>query len=105
MHRFNGFTDQFSTIKGGRLTRGLRDAFLRISGAEGVKWRAEYHGFRQETQSKDYGTEADLVAEVALAERLAGLISVADYRADGGNDSGIADKDEQGFWARLDYSF
>ncbi|MCZ6749513.1 MAG: hypothetical protein O7D96_09475 [SAR324 cluster bacterium] len=99
MHRFNGFTDQFSTIKGGRLTRGLRDAFLRISGAEGVKWRAEYHGFRQETQSQEYGTE------VALAEHLTGLISVADYRAGGGNDSGIADKDEQGFWARLDYSF
>ena len=36
---------------------------LRIFGAGGVKWRAEYHRFQQETQSQEYGTEVDLVAD------------------------------------------
>ncbi|MCH8843000.1 MAG: alginate export family protein [SAR324 cluster bacterium] len=105
-HKFNGWSDQFGATNGGRLERGLKEVYVLVKGKTGeLSWIARVHRFDQETKSQAYGSEIDFQAVIPLVHNVTGLLMVASYAADGENDSGVADKDEQLFAVRLEYGF
>ena len=105
-HLFNGYADQFTGSKGGKLTPGIRDTYLLVGGSRmGHRWHVAYHSFAQEVSSDAYGTELDAAVGRPITRELNVDLIFAMYTPDSGNDSGIGELDVTKYWVRADYKF
>ncbi len=110
-HKFNGWSDQFLATNGGKLRDGLKDYYAQAAiKYMGIKFMAVYHYF--DTSEDDhfdgtYGDEIDLLIAKKFTKNLSGLLKYANYNKDDNFENGFANptKDEQVFWARLQFSF
>ncbi len=77
-HLFQGWADQFLTTP----RQGIRDRYL-TAGAkiEKAQLLAEYHEFKSDFGSIDFGKELDFSVAYPLMPKLLGKIEYADYRA------------------------
>ncbi len=110
-HKFNGWADQFLATNGGNLRDGLQDFYVQ-AGVKlmGFKFLALYHYF--DTTEDDafdgtYGDEIDLLLVKKINKNITGLLKYAYYSQDDDKANGYANptRDEEVFWARLQYKF
>lgn len=85
LHAFNGWADQFGVTPAG----GLEDRYLGAGGKLGrgrldgkLNWALAWHDYSADIGG-DYGREWNASLAFPLPAGLAGLVKVADYRADG----------------------
>lgn len=85
LHAFNGWDDQFGTTP----AKGLDDRYLGLGGKTGrgrlagkLAWAVAWHDYRADVGSLRYGREWNASLGVPLPGGLAGLVKVADYRAE-----------------------
>lgn len=85
LHAFNGWADQFLVTPAG----GLEDRYLGAGGKFGrgrldgkLNWAVAWHDYSADVGG-DYGREWNASLGFPLPVGLAGLVKVADYRADG----------------------
>ena len=98
-HLFQGWADQFLTTP----RQGIRDRFL-TAGAkiEKAQLLAEYHEFKSDFGSIDFGKELDFSVAYPLMPKLLGKIEYADYKA-GDATSGKVDLTR--VWVTLIYNY
>ncbi len=98
-HPFQGWADQFLTTP----RQGIRDTYL-SGGAkiEKAQFSAEYHQFKSDFGSIDFGKEFDFAASYPLMAKLLGKIEYADYQA---GDATSAKVDLTRIWVTLIYSY
>ncbi len=110
-HKFNGWADQFLATNTGTLRDGLQDFYVQLgTNLMGIKFMAVYHYF--DTAENDafdgtYGDEIDLLVAKKFTKNLSGLLKYAYYSQDDDEANGFANptRDEEVFWARLQYNF
>lgn len=85
LHAFNGWADQFLVTP----AAGLEDRYLGAGGKFGrgkwdgkLNWNVAWHDYRADAGGR-YGREWNASLAFPLPAGLAGLVKVADYRADG----------------------
>ena len=97
LHAFNGWADKFLATP----SRGLEDTYISANGKAGqYAWAAAYHDYRAGTASATldhYGRELDLSLSRPLWKDWAGMLKVADYRADD------FARDTQKAWVQVEY--
>ncbi|MBN8214527.1 MAG: alginate export family protein [Xanthomonadales bacterium] len=97
LHAFNGWADKFLVTP----ARGLDDVYISANGKAGkFAWVAAYHDYRAETASAvldHYGRELDLSLSRPLWKDWAGMVKVADYRADD------FARDTRKVWVQVEY--
>jgi len=99
LHAFNGWSDQFNVIPAG----GLDDRYVAVNGSVGQRalgWTVAWHDYRATHRTAEggrYGTEWNASLSLPLAKNLAGLVKVADYRADGFG------RDDARLWLQLEW--
>ncbi len=77
-HLFQGWADQFLTTP----RQGIRDMYVSAGAKiEKAQLLAEYHHFKSDFDSIDFGREADFGVGYALTPKLQGKLEYADYRA------------------------
>ena len=97
-HLFQGWADQFLSTP----RQGLRDLIVSGSAKIGkAQILAEYHRFKSDFDSIDFGNEFDIGVSSALMRKLVGKFEYADYRA---GDAGSARADIRKLWLTLIYS-
>ena len=78
-HGPNGWADVFLNTP----DAGLEDCYVSLQGPVGpARWRVDYHDFRADATSADYGTEWDLSLMLPINERTSCTLKWADYDAD-----------------------
>lgn len=98
-HLFQGWADQFLTTP----RQGIRDRFL-TAGAkiEKAQLLAEYHEFKSDFGSIDFGKEFDFGVSYPLMPKLLGKIEYADYQA---GDVAAGKVDLTRVWVTLIYNY
>jgi hypothetical protein len=98
-HPFQGWADQFLTTP----SQGIHDTYL-TAGAkiEKAQMSAEYHKFKSDFGSVDFGNEFDFGVSYPLTPKLLGKIEYADYQA-GDVTSGKVDLTR--IWVTLIYNY
>lgn len=98
-HPFQGWADQFLTTP----RQGIRDTYL-SGGAkiEKAQLSAEYHQFKSDFGSIDFGKEFDFGASYPLMAKLIGKIEYADYQA---GDAVSGKVDLTRIWVTLIYNY
>ncbi len=98
-HLFQGWADQFLTTP----RQGIRDRFL-TAGAkiEKAQLLAEYHQFKSDFGSIDFGKEFDAGVSYPLRPRLIGKIEYADYQA---GDAASGKVDLTRVWVTLVFNY
>lgn len=98
-HLFQGWADQFLTTP----RQGIRDRFL-TAGAkiEKAQLLAEYHEFKSDFGSIDFGKEFDFGVSYPLMPKLLGKIEYADYQA---GDVASGKVDLTRVWVTLIYNY
>jgi hypothetical protein len=87
----------FGSLDGGN---GLVDTYASVTGKlAGVKLAAVYHDFESDEQTKDLGSEIDLLVAKKFSETYSGGLKYADYSAASG---GV---DKTVIWAWLGMKF
>jgi hypothetical protein len=98
-HLFQGWADQFLTTP----RQGLRDTFLSASARiEKAQLLAEYHDFKSDSRSIDFGEEFDIGVSYPLMQKLIGKLEFADYKA---GDSTSGKVDTRKFWLTLIFNY
>ena len=98
-HLFQGWADQFLTTP----RQGIRDRYL-TAGAkiERAQLLAEYHEFKSDFGSIDFGRELDFSVAYPLMPKLLGKIEYADYQA---GDAASGKVDLKRVWVTLIYNY
>jgi Alginate export len=98
-HLFQGWADQFLTTP----RQGMRDTFLSASAKiEKAQLLAEYHDFKSDFGSIDFGNEFDIGVTYPLMQKLTGKLEYADYKA---GDSTSGKVDTRKFWLTLVFNY
>lgn len=98
-HLFQGWADQFLTTP----RQGLRDTFLSASAKiQKAQLLAEYHEFKSDFGSIDFGNEFDAGISYPLMQKLTGKLEYADYQA---GDTASAKVDTRKFWLTLIFNY
>ncbi len=98
-HLFQGWADQFLTTP----VQGIRDTFLSASAKiEKAQLLTEYHIFKSDFGSIDFGDEFDVGVSYPLMQKLVGKLEYADYKA---GDTGSGKVDTRKFWLTLIYNY
>ena len=78
LHKFQGFSDKFLNTP----ADGIQDVYLTVKGAvSGINLSATYHNLSSDVNSKDYGSEIDLVAAYSINKNYKTLLKFATYSA------------------------
>ena len=98
-HLFQGWADQFLTTP----RQGMRDTFLSASAKiEKAQLLADYHDFKSDFGSIDFGNEFDIGVTYPLMQKLTGKLEYADYKA---GDSTSGKVDTRKFWLTLVFNY
>jgi hypothetical protein len=98
-HLFQGWADQFLTTP----RQGLRDTFLSGNARiEKAQLLAEYHDFKSDSGSIDFGDEFDFGVSYPLMQKLTGKLEYADYKA---GDATSGKVDTRKFWLTLIFNY
>lgn len=98
-HLFQGWADQFLTTP----RQGIRDRFLSAGAKiEKAQLLGEYHEFKSDFGSIDFGKELDFSVAYPLMPKLLGKIEYADYQA---GDTASGKVDTRRFWLTLIYAY
>ncbi|RLV61699.1 hypothetical protein D5018_00855 [Parashewanella curva] len=101
-HKFNGFADKFL----GTPKDGLKDFYGKVATKVGpVNLAAFYHKFESVENSRDYGTEYDLVASAKVHKTTTLLMKYASYDADSSNTDPKTNKDTDKLWLMANVNF
>lgn len=80
LHKFQGWADKFLGTPGD----GIRDAWFALSGKrDAFNWRAVYHDFETDRNSRSLGSELDLLLGWALTPKLSLELKAAFFDGDG----------------------
>ena len=98
-HLFQGWADQFLTTP----RQGIRDRYL-TAGAkiEKAQLLAEYHDYKSDFASIDFGKELDFSVAYPLMPKLLGKIEYADYKA---GDAASGKVDLKRVWVTLIFNY
>lgn len=98
-HLYQGWADQFLVTP----AVGIQDTFLTGSAKiEKATVQAEYHQFKADYGSLDFGEELDFSVAYPLVNKLVGKLEYADYQA---GDAATNKVDVRKFWVTLLYVF
>ncbi len=96
LHAFNGWADRFLATP----ANGLDDRYIGVSGKLGkAAWATNYHDFRADHGSQDYGHEFDASIGYPFNAHFSGLLKLANYRSDGFS------SDVRKLWASVEYKY
>ncbi|HAN27885.1 MAG TPA: hypothetical protein DCP75_09230 [Haliea salexigens] len=80
LHKFQGWADKFLGTPGD----GIQDAWFAVSGKrDAFNWRAVYHDFETDRNSRSLGSELDLLLGWALTPKLSLELKAAFFDGDG----------------------
>ncbi|WP_419810374.1 alginate export family protein [Bacterioplanoides sp.] len=101
-HKFGGWADRF--IPGASRALGLDDKYISVSTKAGpVKLVAVYHDYESVEDSKDLGSEINLLAAGKINKNFSAGIKYAGFS--GGDDDVVTSNDTDKFWAWIGAKF